>query len=219
MSEDLTRRILLTTGVDPCATARERLASGEGTAFQRSLLEAHLAHCPACQHLAAVLRMAADHLPELAVLDPGPTFTTNVLARTSKAVRITPLERIWRRPRLALEAAWLGTAAGVIVMAPMPKGAPAALIAHLGHQAETRTQPLLRGPQAAHGRRSTTRTTARTTHQGVSRIIQAVHGAGKSVARWFTSAIRWMRISGNPDTPAPVTPPEGPAPKPPRSSP
>lgn len=128
---DLTRRILERTSGAACARAETLLAErwdAAPAAVDAGLLDAHLARCPACRELAAVLARLQATLPRLAEREPGPAFTAAVLAATS-ARRPTgaavsrargPLavleewsrrlqagaRRAWERPRFALEAAW-----------------------------------------------------------------------------------------------------------------
>jgi hypothetical protein len=93
------------------------------------LARGHLDHCPACQGLVARLRAATLLLPAFASLDLGAGFTASVLGRTHAMAPLPPapdplLEgwaRLMRRPRAALEAAYLATAAGLILtQLPLP---------------------------------------------------------------------------------------------------
>ncbi len=90
--------------------------AGPLDADDRALLEAHLEHCPACAALARNLAVLRATLPSFASLDPGPSFTAQVLAATSRAQPATLADRLsawlrpWlSRPRFALEAAYVCT--------------------------------------------------------------------------------------------------------------
>ena len=129
---DLTAAILARTSGPACGRLRElacdfvdgRLPGDDG-----DLVRGHLDHCPACQSLVARLRVAAHLLPAFAALAPGAGFTASVLGRTHPAVAPAPATdpllagwaRLMRRPRAALEAAYLATAAGLILtQLPLP---------------------------------------------------------------------------------------------------
>ena len=94
---------------------------------QADLLRGHLAHCAACSALVRALAESGRLLPALAEADPGPWFTQRVLRSTSRrpAARGTDARTAWRRllhrPRIALEAAYLGAVAGMMgLYAPVP---------------------------------------------------------------------------------------------------
>jgi anti-sigma factor RsiW len=127
---DLSEAILARTSGAACGSARERLCAwidGELDPFDAELMAGHLRSCPDCGGLARALERAAEELPRLAALDPGPGFVEAVLARTSLRPRPAPLrERIAsalaglvERPRLALEGAFVAT-----VLLYMVAGAP-----------------------------------------------------------------------------------------------
>ncbi|HTL97845.1 MAG TPA: zf-HC2 domain-containing protein [Holophagaceae bacterium] len=117
---DLTEAILARTSGSPCARMRELacdFADGALDAERRMLAQAHLDHCPGCAALVAALGASAAVLPRFAEADPGPWFTQQVLRATVWAPRPASRARAWwgklmRRPRIALEAAYLGTLAG-----------------------------------------------------------------------------------------------------------
>jgi hypothetical protein len=131
---DLTRRILAATSGSACARA-ESLMGEDVDPLDRALLEGHLGRCEPCRALAEALSWALPTLPQLAERDPGWAFTAAVLARTSRrpARGLMPsLERayrwcadLWQRPRIALEAAWVGAVvAAIVIWSPIaPSGA------------------------------------------------------------------------------------------------
>lgn len=140
--DDLTRRILAATSGSACRRAEDLLARGDDDPprdpVDQALLAGHLDRCAACRQLAEVLAWATPALPALAERDPGEAFTAAVLARTSRrpARGLVPaLERLAlaavertgalaRRPRLALEAGWVGAMlVAVLIWSPIaPSG-------------------------------------------------------------------------------------------------
>jgi len=133
---DLTRRILAATSGSACARA-ENLLSERGDdvdPVDQALLDGHLGRCEPCRELAEALAWALPALPALAERDPGRQFTAAVLARTSRRpVRglVPNLERaalaviaMMQRPRIALEAGWVGaTLAAILIWSPIaPSG-------------------------------------------------------------------------------------------------
>jgi anti-sigma factor RsiW len=143
---DVLRR---TTG-PACRRAEDLLpdfADGLLDAGTASLVASHLAHCAACAALAETLRAMGPVLASLAEVEPGPDLLVSVLDATSRR----PKERVgsgfsriagWQawvagwselllsRPRLSLEAAYIGTVLFVLVF-----GNPAATL----HAASART--------------------------------------------------------------------------------
>lgn len=120
--DSLTRAILARTSGAPCARLRELacdLVDGAMAPDLQAMALGHLEHCAGCAALVAALREASALLPDLAERDPGPAFTARVMATTSR--RPLPLARpgawtrIMGRPRIALELAYLGVAASLIL--------------------------------------------------------------------------------------------------------
>jgi hypothetical protein len=144
-ASDLTASILSRTSGPACprlhALAWDLLA-GQLAPDDQELAQQHLAYCPACQELLARLEAARQVLPGFADLDPGPAFTAAVLRRTCAVPPMPrrppdPLvegwSRLMRRPRAALEAAYLATAAGLILtQMPLPGSGQAAGPAFVG---------------------------------------------------------------------------------------
>jgi anti-sigma factor RsiW len=167
---DLTAAILARTSGPACSRLRElacNLVDGALPPEDRDLARGHLDHCPACRHLVSGLEAAGPLLEGFAELDPGPSFTASVLGATrgrSQGGRppedalILGWKRLMRRPRAALEAAYLATAAGfVLVHLPLPeatRSAGSALIAQawagskatLGRVAALEPLPVRRPP-------------------------------------------------------------------------
>lgn len=119
MEEDLARSILDRTSGDLCFRALENWcesAPGGDTPENRELRE-HLARCPECAATAGILKELETALPDLAEIDPGPSFTRNVLRATSSArgagagPERKTVREIWfglvRRPRFEWEAAYV----------------------------------------------------------------------------------------------------------------
>ena len=141
---DLTRRILDRTSGRACARAEELLGArwdGDLDPADAELLAAHLEHCAGCRETALILDRLQPLMPGLAEREPGPAFTTRVLARTSGAAAparagLPVLDRVamavwdhllqlWNRPRFALEAAWIAaTLSTLLIWSPLaPSGA------------------------------------------------------------------------------------------------
>jgi len=136
---DLTASILARTSGPACVRLRglacafvdETLPAGD-----RELASQHLEHCPQCRGLVAELEAALRELPGFAQVDPGATFTASVLSRTRSPLLpiLPPPDRfvagwanLMSRPRAALEAAYLATAAGLILsQLPLPGSAGSA---------------------------------------------------------------------------------------------
>lgn len=124
---DLTRAILARTSGSPCRRLEALacdLVDGMLAPAQASLAQAHLDHCPACRTLLTALENLKTILPTLAQAEPGPALTAQVLQATLPATpptfRTTWI-RLMRRPRICLEAAYLGAVAGFISLhAPLP---------------------------------------------------------------------------------------------------
>jgi hypothetical protein len=107
-----------TTG-SPCLSARELLAAGEAgiEATDRLLLDRHRERCTSCRELGEALAWLEKTLAGMAELRPDPGFLRDVLRATSgRRRRPTSIEEwlaAWlgvtiRRPRFALEAAYVG---------------------------------------------------------------------------------------------------------------
>lgn len=122
--EDLTRAILKSTSGSPCQRLKTLACDyvdGELDPAQASLVKAHLEHCAACTALVSVLRGMNQLLPSLAEVDPGPWFTRRILRVTLHTHHRDfgfKLRAAWstllHRPRIALETAYLGAAAGMM---------------------------------------------------------------------------------------------------------
>jgi len=121
---DLTRAILSRTSGSPCQRLQALACDyvdGELGEAQGSLVRAHLEHCPACTALVAALTEMKSVLPTLAQVDPGPWFTQRILRITLHAPRRefgfdfrAAWSKLLHRPRIALETAYLGAAAGMM---------------------------------------------------------------------------------------------------------
>jgi len=127
---DLTRAILARTSGDPCHRLQSLacdFVDGTLEAGQASLVHLHLGHCGTCAALVEALASLRTDLPALAEVDPGPWFTQAVLRATRHQPfrRSADLRDLWwrlmHRPRIALEAAYLGAAAGLMgIYLPLP---------------------------------------------------------------------------------------------------
>ncbi len=115
---DLTRNILARTSGSPCQRLQDLACAyvdDELEAGQQSLVRSHLDICSDCAALVAALTTSQTELPRLAHLNPGPWFTQRVLRATvHRPERHSTWWKLMHRPRIALEAAYLGAAAGLL---------------------------------------------------------------------------------------------------------
>lgn len=131
MREGLTRSILdYTSGGPVCPRIESSLwefAGGEQSAEESQLIALHLDHCAGCRSMAADLARIQAALPAMAEIDPGETFTREVVRITSGKRTYRPdlrtrLEGWWnrmvQRPRFALEAAYVCTVLLVFALSP-----------------------------------------------------------------------------------------------------
>jgi hypothetical protein len=130
---DLTASILAQTSGPACDRLRGLACDYVDESLpaeDRELVSLHLEHCPQCLGLIAGLKVALRLLPGFAQVDPGEAFTASLLLRTRSPLPpiLPPQDRFlagWtsfmRRPRAALETAYLATAAGLILtQLPLP---------------------------------------------------------------------------------------------------
>ena len=128
---DITREVLEKTSGVACEKARMQMGDWVDAQLRqgdRELLELHLKHCPPCQDLAAVLLSLKADLPSMAEVTPDPDFCPSVLKATVARKRWRThvakwWENLFRRPRIAWEAAYLGTLLifGVLGVFPIPR--------------------------------------------------------------------------------------------------
>jgi len=118
-----------------CGRAHELLAAGVDDPLAETdhhLLHGHLANCGDCRALRGVLLALTRDLPRLAEVQPDPGFVGEVLRRTLPFdVQIRRWwdalwPELWRRPRFASEAAYVGVVALVLVFAT--PGSPLAAV-------------------------------------------------------------------------------------------
>jgi hypothetical protein len=131
MREGLTRSILDCTSCGPAcprvASLLWEFAGGEQSSEESHLIALHLDHCAGCRSIAAELAGIQAVLPAMAEIDPGETFTREVVRITSGKHAYRPdlrtrLEGWWnrmvQRPRFALEAAYVCTVLLIFVLSP-----------------------------------------------------------------------------------------------------
>jgi len=118
--QSLVSEILRKTSGPACGRVREQICDfvdGTLTGFDAQILAIHIENCNACAELARTLRELSVVLPGMAELDPGASFTRQVLTATSRTELSRPRRREliaawWRsligRPRFAWEAAYAG---------------------------------------------------------------------------------------------------------------
>ena len=135
-SPDLTAAILARTSGPACARLRDLacdLVDGALPPDDQELADRHLNHCQGCRDLILALRTALQELPGLVAVDPGEAFLAGVMSRTRPPLRgirlpgdpfLSGWTRLMRRPRAAIEAAYLAMAAGLILaQLPLPGAA------------------------------------------------------------------------------------------------
>jgi hypothetical protein len=129
---DMTLDILARTSGSACPRLREQACAFVDDELDEAtsvLAQGHLDHCETCSALVATLMELNSVLPTMACLDPGPSFTQEVLRRTVRVPVLDPWadflafwRRLFRRPRFCIEAAYAGTLAGVLVLnVPLPR--------------------------------------------------------------------------------------------------
>jgi predicted anti-sigma-YlaC factor YlaD len=133
---DLAAHVLAHTSGSPCDRASEGLCDlvdGRAAAVDVELIGMHVSNCEACSTLSNVLTELATDLPALAEMNPGERFTAEVLARTLPRGEDRPnwieqlvqgWNRLIRRPRFALEGAYVMTLLMLVIL-----GVPGALLA------------------------------------------------------------------------------------------
>lgn len=127
---DLAGSILRRTSGSTCRSARELLCGeldGEIAQVDSELLMIHLGSCAECAALSRRLAALARDLPMLAEIAPDDLFLGDVLARTLPpqssagrwAARLAAgIQQLLRRPRFAMEGAYVGTLLLVLVLGP-----------------------------------------------------------------------------------------------------
>ncbi len=124
-SAELTRGILAQTSGTACDRAHVLIGVdvyGDLAGVDTKLLGSHVAHCRGCAELTQAMAWTKALLPEMALIDTDADFVIGVLRTTTGAKRPATvpmwLERLreygqslWLRPRFALEAAYIGTMA------------------------------------------------------------------------------------------------------------
>jgi hypothetical protein len=128
-AQNLTQAILARTSGSPCQRLQSlacAFVDGELDEGQNGLVQSHLEHCADCSALVAALATCQATLPKLVEANPGPWFTQRVLRATvhqpSPSFDLSrAIKRLMHRPRIALEAAYLGAAAGLMgIYLPIP---------------------------------------------------------------------------------------------------
>jgi len=209
---ELTSAILARTAGPACARLRDLACAyvdGDLDTPQASLVQGHLEHCPDCSALVLGLQELDAVLPGLALVEPGPRFTREVLRATSRdpIARKHPYSwselrefwwRLFRRPRICFEAAYLGTVAGVLVFnLPHPTWHAGHAVLEVAQEAQpgSRVRPLLQSARrlavAAVGCERRGEGALRVTVQRGLAVVEA--GAGRQLRGM--SAL-WQNFSG-----------------------
>lgn len=117
LPHDFATGVVAITSGRPCERAQLLLAASEqNDSDQDWLVAQHLENCPDCSAVARALARLQLDLPTLAEADPGADFVHTVMAATfglrrkrKRSQRSGPhrlIERLIRRPRIALEGAY-----------------------------------------------------------------------------------------------------------------
>lgn len=183
---DLTRDILARTSGSPCQRLRELACAyvdGELESGQSSLVRGHLDTCPGCAALVHALTVSHAVLPRLAQLEPGPWFAQRVLRATvHQTERHSTWWKLMHRPRIALEAAYLGAAAG-LMGSYLPLPSP-----HLATRVPALVQPLGASVQRVVGQVvAAERRTSTSLQEGLVTKVSAPAAASNGLwQRWST---------------------------------
>ncbi len=125
--ESLAREILHRTSGSGCGRVREQVCDfvdGVLPDDDAQILSIHIENCVECSGIVQTLRELSSVLPGMAELDPGTSFTYQVLASTSLRQIARPKReslaewwrRLLRRPRFAWEVAYTGALMFVLVI-------------------------------------------------------------------------------------------------------
>jgi hypothetical protein len=118
--DELTHSILDRTSGPVCARVEASLwdfIEGELSTEDSHLISLHLENCAECRSVAEELVLVQQELPAMAEIDPGDSFTREVISATSRLrsyrAALNAGFRAWwdrmiQRPRFALEAAYAG---------------------------------------------------------------------------------------------------------------
>jgi hypothetical protein len=132
MREGLTLSILeKTSGGPACPRVESSLweyVLGQQAPGESQLIALHLNHCTRCSSIAAAIESIQEELPALAEIDPGESFTHEVVRVTSGPHPYRPdllvrfgawWNRMVQRPRFALESAYVCTMLLLFVFSPL----------------------------------------------------------------------------------------------------
>jgi len=123
---DLTEAVLARTSGPSCGLVERTLAAREAAHREMeydALVRQHLAHCPRCRGMEAVLNWVVPLLPDMAEAMPDRAFVADVVRATSRAPgrrawKVTMgewWERIVSVPLFELQAAYVGAALLLVV--------------------------------------------------------------------------------------------------------
>ncbi len=194
----LTRSILARTSGAPCERLRSLACDFVDGALESDsvlLAQAHLDHCADCAALVSALRASTAALPAMAEADPGPWFPEQVMRATAWAPRPAADPQSWwirlmRRPRIALEAAYLGAMAGFVGFSlPAPSLVKSLRAPAIIRPLAVSEEKLIRAEQR--------------TVQAVAGIFMAPEGrAPRAIQRWLAKVWAWF----NPGEPSSAPP-------------
>ncbi len=132
-ADSLVGEVLARTSGSTCSRVRSMLCDHVDQSLHEdnaALVQEHLNYCSSCTQLARVLEESAVALPQMASLDPGPLFTSSVLAATRSsqppdkwALFLSHLSLVFQRPHFSLEAAYVGALLVFLVFGGAPVSA------------------------------------------------------------------------------------------------
>ncbi len=125
--QSLVREILDRTSGSGCGRVREQVCDFVDDVLPRDdaqVLSIHIENCTECSGIVETLRELSSVLPGMAEIDPGPSFTGQVLAATTSRQISRPKRELlaewWRslirRPRFAWEVAYTGALMFLLVI-------------------------------------------------------------------------------------------------------
>ena len=208
---DLTAAILERTTGPVCGRAREVVVNHSDQPVDPAtdaLLFEHLQHCVECQAFASAWQESARMLLAFAELDPGPAFSGEVLALTTRR-KVSPWTAWWARvvarPRFSLEAAYV-IASLCILLAGNPvalAGAVAERVQSLAAEAGAATDPEGGVPTAgatAGSTRSVVDLNRVTNATWWDKLSARVSGWWNALANWMSDMLNrlWTFLGGKP---------------------
>jgi anti-sigma factor RsiW len=219
-SHDLALSILQHTSGPVCPSAEQLLCDWvDGTlgVDDQEILAPHMAHCPDCSALAAVLTELKEALPNMATLEPDTYFTADVLQATvgrhSRARGVRGLVRIrqwWDslilRPRIAWETAYVGALLLMLILgnpgmllqhAPRAVAVPEVLIQSSSQMLQNTTATLVEKQRAAEDSLSTLRLQGKSLLDAAEKLRNQTTSSLRERVTAFVNELKSDWLDGN----------------------